>query len=169
MTFASGQYLTAAALNAAFTAVTPLTAYKTIETIRDNAGVGTTLTSDPDLQVPVPANSVWRVSLVLSYRADAVPDLKFSWVGPAGATMVNWTARWRTMDGTELSGANTALGSVVTVTAVSGTLHQNINAWGVLVVASTPGTFALQWAQNGASANDTVVEAGSSLILTPIA
>lgn len=156
--FQSGMRLTPSRLNAP-------TAYKVADTSRSST---TTLTADPDLTVSVLANAVYVVDLYVSHTYDAAADFKFSWSGPAGATMTNWTADWRTTDGAEVSGSFATLGAVVPITSASGSLSQPIWAHGVLVVGSPSGTFAWTWAQNTSSANPATVRAGSLLRLERI-
>lgn len=155
----SGQRLTPALLNS------PV-AWKTADTSRTST---TTLTADPDLSVPVLANAVYLVALYVAHTYDAACDFRFSWSGPSGATMTNWTADWRTVDGNEVSGAFASLTSSVPLTSGSGTLTQPLWAHGLLIVGGTAGTFAFTWAQNTSSANAAIVRAGSVLRLERIA
>ncbi|MFJ8687200.1 hypothetical protein [Micromonospora wenchangensis] len=142
------------------------TAWKTADTSRSST---TTLAADPDLTVPVIAGATYMLSAYIAHTYDAACDFKFSWSGPAGATMTNWQADWRTTDGTEISGAFAAIGSVVPITSGSGTLSQPLWAHGVLIIGGTAGTFALTWAQNTSSANAAIVRAGSTLRLERVA
>lgn len=142
------------------------TAYKTGDTSRAST---TTLAADPDLAVPVIANAVYGVSLYVAHTYDPACDFKFSWSGPAGSTMTNWTADWRTTDGVEVSGAFASLGTTVPITSASGSFTQPVWAHGLLVIGGTAGTLALTWAQNTSSVNPAIVRAGSMLRLERVA
>lgn len=142
------------------------TAYKTSDTSRTST---TTLTADPDLSVPLLASAVYLVSLYVSHTYDAAADFKFSWSGPSGAVMNNWTAGWRSTDGIETSGSFPTLGTVVPITSAAGTLNQPIWAHGVLIMGANAGNFALTWAQNTSSVNAAIVRAGSVLRLERVA
>ncbi|MEV4846140.1 hypothetical protein AB0K20_23345 [Micromonospora matsumotoense] len=142
------------------------TAWKTLDTARAST---TTLAADPDLALPVIAGAVYVLSAYVAHTYDAACDFKFSWSGPSGATMTNWTADWRTTDGNEISGAFASLGSVVPITSGSGTLSQPLWAHGLLIIGGTAGTLALTWAQNTSSVNPATVRAGSTLRLERVA
>ncbi|MEH1059401.1 hypothetical protein V6U89_29860 [Micromonospora sp. CPCC 206171] len=157
--FSPGMILTPARLNAP-------TAYKTSDTSRT---LTTTLTADPDLSVSVIANAVYVVSLYAPHTYDALCDFKFSWTAPTGSAMTNWTADWRTVDGTEISGAFSTLSTVVPLTSASGTFTQPLWAHGLLVVGGTAGTFGMTWAQNTSHANAATVKTGSLLRLERVA
>lgn len=145
-----------------------LVAYKSADTSRNNAGTGTTQTDDPDLTVTVPANSTWLVQLQAPYNADPACDIKWGWSGPSGATMNNWLSRWRTMNGTEVSGSSSSISSTQSSTDSAGTLNQGITVQGLLTVGGTGGTFAFQWSQVTANVAFAIIRAGASLRLTRI-
>ncbi|MEU5938634.1 hypothetical protein ABZ807_05500 [Micromonospora sp. NPDC047548] len=140
-------------------------AWKTADTSRAS---NTTLAADPHLAVPVLAGAVYAVDLAVAHTYDA-GGFKFSWSGPAGATMANWTAGWRTTSGTEVSGSFPTLTTVQPIVWSAGNINQPIWARGVLIVAATAGTFAFTWAQNTSHANPSIVRAGSVLRLERLA
>lgn len=142
------------------------TAYKTSDTSRTST---TTLTADPNLAVSVVANAVYLVNLYVAHTYDAACDMKFSWSGPAGATMTNWMAAWRTVDGTETSGSFASISTSVPLQSASGSFTQPVWAHGLLIVSSTAGTFSFTWAQNTSSVNAATVKSGSILQLDRVA
>lgn len=155
----TGMRLTPAVLN-------DPTAYKTADTSRTST---TTLAADPNLTVPVIANAVYVMSLAVAHTYDPACDFKFSWTGPSGATMANWTANWRTTDGVEVSGAFATLGTVVPITSASGTFTQPLWAHGILITSTTAGNLAMTWAQNTSAVGAATVKAGSLLRVERIA
>lgn len=140
--------------------------YKTGDTSRVST---TTITADPDLAVSVIAGAVYLVSAFIPHTYNAAGDFKFGWSYPAGASMPNWAADWRTTDGTEVSGVFTDITSTVPITSASGTLNQPVWIHGLLTVGATAGTFAFAWAQNTSNAAATIVRAGAVLRLERIA
>ncbi|MFJ8685052.1 hypothetical protein [Micromonospora wenchangensis] len=140
--------------------------YKTADTSRSST---TTLTADPDLAVAVAAGAVYLMSAYIPHTYNAAGDFKFGWSGPAGASMPNWQADWRTTDGTEVSGAFTDITSTVPITSASGSLNQPVWCHGLLIVGATAGTFAFTWAQNTSNAAASIVRAGAVLRLERVA
>ncbi len=119
------------------------------ETVNNN-----TLQDDNDLTFAVLASKNYAVWGNILANSGAVPDIKFSWSVPAGATadfrvndnttnnVIAWTeAGDHTQDGL---GAN-----------------DQMNFMGTIVVAGTAGTVVIQWAQSTTDASDTKVLEGS--------
>lgn len=165
MTFLALQELTAADLNAAFTAVTPLFVRKTANETINNSAV---LQNDDALVLAVEANSTYLVDLRLIINSNTTADFKMTFTVPAGASgSVHY------FEGSTPSTAAAVLqgpGSITGTAAFSGiAADQIVLVQGVLVVAGTAGNLQLQWAQNTANPSNTIVGSNSYLMLTKVA
>lgn len=158
-TILAGMKLTSTRLNNLYAT---LYVYKTGDTSRTATA---TPASDPDLTVSVEANAVYDVRVAIAHTYDNTADFKFTFVGPAGATMTNWMFKVRTVDGTESSGVSATITTVQTVASASGTFNQPLWIEGTLVTAGTAGTFAFQWSQANSVVPAAIVRAGSSMKL----
>ena len=169
--FSAGQTLTAADLNA----VMPVWWIKSAD---QNVNNSTTLTPDTELNLPVTANTTYKVDahILAAEAVGTAMDLKIAWSMPASCILdlavvgphtawnasaanleVEWSA-WQAETGTTT--ATRSFGS--TVSAVF-----SYHFRGVLRVGASAGFFRLQWAQNTATVGNLAVKAGSSLFLTP--
>jgi hypothetical protein len=127
----------------------------------------TTLQDDNDLSVTVAANSVYEVEFGLVYEAGTTGDIKYKWVAPAGATFTHSANRLNV--GATLTGDDTVSVDAISVTVSAGGLGTGVSlpieGKGLLRVASTAGTFKLQWAQDTSSAGATIMKADSFIVL----
>lgn len=127
-----------------------------------------TMSTDADLAFPVDPNEVWTVTVLFIYDSGTTPDFKAGWSIPSGASIVHGqiASQLGTTAATSTSIRNSAgetatgfgLGAVGVGTLITATLHATI------VVGSTGGTIAVQWAQNTADPSDTTLHAGSHLV-----
>jgi hypothetical protein len=150
-----GEILTASDVNTWFV---PLVAYKTSTLSRTS----TTITADPDLVLPVAANAVYEVRIMINFENPSGASA-FSWnfTVPSGATGAygGFTAA----PGPVFS----SLGSTWPPTnqaAASDNLGHIHNFSGTLITSTTAGSLTYQWAPTTASAGALEVFAGSSLI-----
>jgi hypothetical protein len=154
--FQAGQRLTAAALNAAI----GLTARKAANTAR---ALTTTLTADPDLTIPVLANSSYLVTIFLLYNGAATNtgDLKFGFSVPSGASLPGGVIG---VANPLAVFTNSLTASSVLVSYGNGTgnpLWCGVTA--TLLTSSTAGSLTLTWAQNTSNGTATTLMTGSSM------
>lgn len=119
-----------------------------------------TFQNDNTLTLAVDANTTYRCHLHLSYTSGTTPDFKYQFTKPTGATLSAWSfVGYSTAVAFAYGGSGDAQSIGGNVSALP------LDAWGILTTSSTAGSFTLQWAQNTATASDTVVLAGSFLEL----
>jgi len=171
-TWTVGQVLTASDVNSWFV---PLVSYKAAATTRAN---NTTLSNDPDLQLSIPANTVYAITAYIDYSTASTSGigLKFalsSWAGIGG----HWGAVYKVFGDTATT---TGAGPASAVDFAWGDQASNTGPWGsaatpgdglfhtvliegTLIVGGTAGTLAFQWAQNTGNATAASVNTGSRL------
>ena len=125
----------------------------------------TTLASDASLLLPVLASGAYLVDWWLRIDSPAASDFKYSFVGPASATMV-WASLGADIATTVNAPAAFAdvlrwtdaptIGTVVQHGSIAASTFQHIRGQGYLEVSATPGNLQMQFAQ---------VVAGASLII----
>ena len=160
-------------VNAALAAVNNIIVRKTA----DEPINATTLQNDDHLVAAVEANAVYAVEWWLRMDGPAANDFKYSWVGPAGATMV-WHSLGR---GSAVAAATPAaigdapfdqdgptIGTVINHGTVAAGTFTSVKGSGYLAVAGTAGSLQMQWAQIVAAAS-TTLRIGSWLRLERIA
>lgn len=163
----NGQVLTADSTAGTGLAWTTLTAGATVAKVRKSSDQtvtsSTTLVNDSQLKFAVAANETYIFQAWLyTYAADGTPDIKVTFTGPSGSTVL-----WSSSQVIFNAGGSTTL----TVVAAGGTtadlfVDSNLRAiqlYGTILNSSTAGDVQLQWAQNTSSANGTSVKAGSSI------
>ncbi len=158
--FRSGNLLTPARLNS----VAPISAYKQADETVNNS---TTYQNDDEVFISgLAANTRYFAWLHLVYTSGATPDLKHQVVMPAGATWVNAGVLYMptgsattAYTATPGSGPNTVGGNGSAFTS---------DMFGPLNIGATAGDIILQWAQNTLNASNTVVNAGTCLMLWPM-
>lgn len=134
-----------------------------IQTINNVAS----LTPDTQLTLPITRiNTTFTFQLWMIINSGTVPDFKFGWLVPSGATM-----SWSAMEGSTSIVAAAMQGpfTEASVVPINGTgSDQVIKADGQLTIAGNVGSFALQWSQNTATASNTSVKSGSFVQLWPV-
>jgi hypothetical protein len=157
---AVGQRLTAEFI----ASMLPQTVRKASNTARIST---TTLTPDPDLTLPVEANSSYRFECMLYHDGAAAADFKWSFTAPSGSTGTYWISQldsgaaatsadlntWTTISGIPVAG---------TFAAVNPTMAMMT---GVFQTAGTAGNFLLNWAQNVSTASNSQLRADSYMML----
>jgi hypothetical protein len=161
----NGQVLTADSTAATGLAWATASAGATIKSVRKSSNQSvtssTTVANDSQLKFAVEANATYLFHVWLwVYAADGTPDIKLTFTGPSGSTLV-WSPStlYGTSDGT------TALGTVsaatVTLNAFVDANERNQLYFGSILNGATAGDVTLQWAQNTSSGTATTVKAGS--------
>jgi len=161
VTFLALQELTAADLNAAFTAVTPLFVRKTSDETVNNSAV---LQNDDQLLLSVAANTVYELTSVIRYNSGATPDIKLHYTVPAGASL-------RITVFAQAAAVFLGYNQDETTTAVNDGVGSATACLvkGIYIGGSNAGTLQLQWAQNTANASNTQVLIGSYMTLMKVA
>lgn len=138
-------------------------AYKTADTSRNNAGVGTTYTDDPHLTVTVAASGVYAVTFYCTLTAGATPQLKTRFALPSGTFYAGGFLFGASSAASY--GATNANGEVVGLTGTA----IPFQVQGTLIVGATGGDFKVQWAQVVANASNSTLHQGSYLLLLRMA
>ena len=130
-----------------------------------------TQTDDPQLQVALAANAVYEVSGLIVWGNSAAGDIIMDFSIPSGAT--GW---WTTVaPATSVAADPTSVRVVANVVDSARTYgwfdngFPNASIIKGIVVTTTAGTYAFQWAQNAADATGTIVYANSYLSLERVA
>jgi len=144
----------------------PVFAVKPADTTRNNTA---TQAADPDLVVPVAANTVYLIEGFLPYNSNTTADIAFGWTLPAGSTMA-WTVNGLQTGAT--TGQDTIVRGSVNETAVQGVGGAGATdvvalPLGTLTTGTTAGNLTLRWAQNTANVSNTILRANSWIRATP--
>jgi hypothetical protein len=122
----------------------------------------TTLTSDPDLQFSVAANTTYAISCTIFYDTQATPDFKYATTGPT-ATLARAAHSYLAPGSTTYTNAmSTATAGIASTAITAGTGSGVVTFDITLQNGATAGTWAFQWAQNTSNAAATTVLGGSS-------
>lgn len=145
----------------------PLVAYKSGD---QSVTSSTTLVNDSALAVPVEANAVYKVELLIYYAGGthATADFKYNFTFPSGAgsasvRYLGLSTALAIQYGTVVLGGAGAFGTNGTGNILTVDLEFN------LTTSSTAGNLQLQWAQNTSNATATTVKAGSIMTARRIA
>lgn len=164
-------FVTSDVLTASDTNVYLVNTIVAIKTATESVTSSTVLQDDDQLTVSVLASSTYEVFCQVFYDGNPAGDIKYDFVGPAGATFVASCHRLTT-GATALSDATApmsvdqyTMGTPIGVGAVTTGNTATTTFRGLLVVSSTAGTFKLQWAQNTSSGTATRVFANSYMVL----
>lgn len=158
----SGDEVPASYIQNLISEVRPVFARKTLDETVNNSAV---MQNDDALFVSVAANTTYKFELNLRITTNTTADFKSTFTFPTGLTMQYSapviTAGASAMFPFSLSQTDTVAieGNASAFTAVYE---------GLVVVSSTAGTLQVQWAQNTANLSNTVVSAGSYLLLTKV-
>lgn len=130
----------------------------------------TTLADDPELTVPVAANSKYLLTCMLIYSAtsQAGGDLNVGWAVPASASMQGHTSGNAASGTTAADDLNTSFSESTTMSfGVIGTAAPWTAALltARVVIAGTAGNVVLRWCQATSSGINTVMRQGSFLNL----
>ena len=121
-----------------------------LETVNNS----TTLQNDDNFVFPVGTYQTWIVDIYLLLRSGAVPDFKFDFVVPAGASYVGTTI--------ESAGITHWINAGHAITSSAGEwIQPQLHA--AFATGATAGTVQFRWAQNTAEASNT--EVGEDAVL----
>jgi hypothetical protein len=124
--------------------------------------------NDDDILWDVVAGAVYAMKAYIIYETSDVPDIKFGWSVPAGASL-SWNGLGFSGASVHLNfGNESASGPVVYGGSVVGT-PRVARLTGYLTMGDSDGRLQFRWAQNVNDAADTGVYAGSFGILKRIA
>ncbi len=119
----------------------------------------TTFTDDNDLQFEAKANTNYLIMYCRVITSDPSADFKEVWSVPTGATINRISTFWHA------GGGNVSVNFALQLVTFDPSIQESNCSPCLLVMGSTPGTVAWQWAQNGSVAVDTTVLAGSYLMV----
>lgn len=131
----------------------------------------TTLTNDPDLSVAVDANKSYWAEVLIQY-VSGTQNFKTAFTVPASATFLG------SVTFVPIGGVSPALivnpldaGQLITAALHIGGVgvDSSVRFSGVLVTAGSGGNFTFQWAQDTSNVANTIVRAGSSMLLRRVA
>lgn len=121
----------------------------------------TVFQDDDDFVLPVVANTNYLVDIWLSIQCSSnTPDFKCQLIAPAGTLL---TVGWILHDDTNSSGSGILRAPAISsgIIAIRNNNNSQVRLRGPVHVGGTAGTLQLQWAQNTANSNPTIVEADS--------
>lgn len=142
------------------------TVKKTADTIKTDASLAT----DPHLQVALLAATRYAVRGKIFFDTGATSDFKWRHAGPASPALVRLRRAWMLPGATAFAGiaVDQAFSAADLALAGTGTNGGYVEFDGIVLTVAA-GTFAIQWAQNTATAGQpTTVRAGSYLEIMPI-
>jgi len=119
-----------------------------------------TLADDDELFLPLLANTTYSMLFFLQVSSGSTPDLKMKWTLPAGATGVkNDSQDWNPTT------ASDTLNITTQKTPATGGAVQTFPINATIVVGGTAGNITFQWAQNVSTASNTIVYAGTTMLI----
>lgn len=138
----------------------------------------TTPTDDPELFLPMVANSTWEFTVHGFCTAETAADVRVHMAYPTGCTIF-WDilgpgTTWGASTGEGVITGLSKLGDTSTFsgpiafggTSISTPLAFRAN--GIIYVGATAGNLRFQWAQNASTSNGVEIKAGSYMILSRI-
>jgi len=160
---------TAASVAAAKSTLGIVSKRKTTQTDRNNAGTGSTYTTDGDFTIPVTAGQTYRVEFAFYTTATSASGFKGQFTIPSVPS--NITASANGIGITSQPGAAivalamTTGGLIGTAALTRGTATTNGTYHGFfeVTIGTTGGNLLFQWAQSSASVDNTSVLANSSV------
>ena len=129
----------------------------------DETVTNDTLQDDDELLYPVAANEVWKFEVLVLYDSGTIPDIKFAFTVPAGASLA-----WRKTQSAPVNTVTASGASADSVGQGAGTVVMDL-LHGYVANGATAGNLQMQWAQATNDASDTKVLANSSLMLWRLA
>jgi hypothetical protein len=165
--FVSGQYLTAAALNAQINKIRTRR-QQVAQTVNNT----TTLTSSTYLTLPVEANKFYVFEATIIYTAATAADFRFALSLPTGSSMRLGTWTSGVTAGSGDFGAAIAHDAITTAFPMGGigTAFNPMTArpTGVITIGANAGSCTVQFAQETANASDTTLNSQSWIRLTEV-
>lgn len=127
----------------------------------------TTLANDPYLSVAVDANKSYRVDVAVNYQSPSASNFKCTFTVPASAAFSGSDRGFFVSTGAYGEGSIDA-GFPVTATfhlVGQAPFDSPFRLSGILATAGTAGSFTFQWCQDTSGGTNTIVRAGSSMLL----
>lgn len=138
----------------------------------------TSLAADPELSIPVAANTTYEFEALFFVAGNSAADFKFNFTFPSSDFAAGLTAPGTTYGATSTDGVGTWTSTLITAGTVSATFACGITDTtipltclvnGILKVGSSAGAFYLSWAQNSSNATATALGANSYMLLDRVA
>jgi hypothetical protein len=164
----AGQDLTAGRFSAALDITR--TAWQTSDQIVNNTNSGITFVSSPDLILSVVADAVYTYEATFQYDTSSTADFKHNMLVPVGTLIA--VSVW----GSDTSASSTGSAIVHDMTngaqffsggVAAGTV-MTLRPTGMIFISSASGNLQIQFAQNTASATNTILKTGSWIRLTQV-
>jgi hypothetical protein len=159
VTFSAGQKVTAAQLNM----LIPVFVRQVADTSPVNNS--TTLVNDTEMVFPVAALTTYEIRGRILFTSATAADIKIGWTFPTGLTMFYSVTGFQ---GATFSSFDYIQTGNPTCEGAGVSTNDEFMIMGIVVVSSTAGNLQLQFAQNTLNASNTVIKAGSHIILTPL-
>jgi hypothetical protein len=135
---------------------------KTSDQTVNNSNV---LVNDSQLVVSVSAGAVYRMSLLALQNSGATPGFKFAFTMPAGATFLNG---YFDCGSSQANRQFAVVGAGGTGGVTGAAADSVVKVEATILIGGTAGSVQFQWCQSTANASNTIVRAGSSLLLTQV-
>ncbi|MFJ4617431.1 hypothetical protein [Streptomyces sp. NPDC088812] len=152
------------------TSMLPLHAAKASSTSRAST---TTISADPDLQLPVEANAQYLIHFYFRISGNAAGDMDIQLTTPAGCTgsysVTGRLAGASAGDGDARTSTRTTFNVETLYSTPSTAAAQANHGAGRLITGATAGTLSVDWAQNVSNATASVMESDSWMELRRIA
>lgn len=159
---AAGAKFRGPVFNAIATELRPITSRLTADTTPKN---NDSALAASGMACPVEASKVYRMWLPVLYNGlSAAADLKIGFTYPTGATALIETLGVTTADVFGLTGAG--IESATYTFGTSAAADRSALLVGTWIIGANAGTIAVTWAQNTPTAVNSLLRAGSELILT---
>lgn len=126
------------------------------ETVNNSA----TLQNDDAFSFPLAANETYMIMILARISTGATSGFKYDWSVPAGATGVEWSAQFVSAAVVNIDNTASMTTDVGNTNAIQAMLYA-----ARVAAAGTAGTAQFRWAQNAAIVGDTIVQAGSFMII----
>lgn len=135
-----------------------------VKTADQSVNNTTTVVTDNHLSLPVAANAIYHVSMIVIVSGPTGADWKQTWSFPAGATGTQFNhgpeLPVTTVRSTNIQARSAPIGTNLSY-GTDGTENSAIREEIWLTTAGTAGSFTLTWAQQVAVVGATTVQAGS--------
>ncbi len=135
------------------------------KTANETVNNSSTLQNDNHLFAALLANTTYHFSAFVAHLGNTTADFKLAWITPSGSALL-WSlpnAMIQPGEGLGAASVITNSGSAISVQGTVGDLAQLVS--GTVRTFGTPGNLQLQWAQNTATAVDTIVLTNSFLMV----
>jgi len=136
-----------------------LTFARVVKIVAQTVNNSDTVQDDDELVVPLNANKVYHIFIMICFTSGTTPDFKYQISIPAGATADRQDGQW------VQTRQNAQDWTTEQVSAGQNAVVQWNQQDGRIITGGTAGNVVLQWAQNVATASDTIVLPGSLVIL----